>query len=242
MIHHATTLEGFHVHGLDGKIGRIEDFYFDDESWKLRYFVVNPGGWFRKSNILVSPAALTEVSASERLILTDLTTEQVRNSPEVDDHQPLSRQKETDLHAHYGWPEYWAGTVPSGVVHGGSPPGVPMTSRRGAAPASNATITAKSRVSHLNGAKEIADYHVAATNGSIGKVDDILLDEQGWKIRYILINTLNLPSCKKVLITPACTTSVSRSDATITLKLSRERIERIPVYNPESGVRFVPRS
>jgi hypothetical protein len=242
MIHHSKTLEGIHIQGHDGKIGRIENFYFDDESWKLRYVVVNLRGWFKKRRILISPAALTGLSASEKHIFANLTKDQIHKNPDVDDHRPLSRHMEQDLHSHYGWPEYWAAAVSSGVVYGGIPPAGPMVPHENTETASHVASATESGESHLNSVNEIADYHVAATDGSVGQVDAFLIDETDWKIRYLLIDTLNLLSCKKVLISPAFTSTISRKDETILLKLTRGEIERIPRYNPESAIRIVPQT
>mgnify|MGYP002779673266 FL=1 len=41
MFRKASDFHGYALHTPDGDIGHIEDFYFDDEEWRVRYVVVN---------------------------------------------------------------------------------------------------------------------------------------------------------------------------------------------------------
>jgi len=41
----------------DGAIGKVKDLYFDDESWAIRYLVVDAGFWLSSRKVLISPIA-----------------------------------------------------------------------------------------------------------------------------------------------------------------------------------------
>ena len=41
MLHLAQKVAGAPVSGTDGDIGKLEDFYFDESGWNVRYLVVN---------------------------------------------------------------------------------------------------------------------------------------------------------------------------------------------------------
>ena len=51
MLRNVKDLRGYAIRATDGVIGRVDDFYFDDEDWGVRYLVVDTGGWLsgRKS-------------------------------------------------------------------------------------------------------------------------------------------------------------------------------------------------
>jgi hypothetical protein len=99
------------IGAFDADIGRVHDFYFDDQQWTIRYLVVETGVILSGRNVLISPTALRERPWSPLRLWTNLTSEQVRNSPSIDLHKPVSRQHEIEHHDHYGWPYYWPGEV-----------------------------------------------------------------------------------------------------------------------------------
>ena len=41
----AKTLKGYQLESLDGEIGKVEEFYFDDHHWTIRYLVADTGNW-----------------------------------------------------------------------------------------------------------------------------------------------------------------------------------------------------
>ena len=58
MLRSIEDLEGFTVRATDGVIGRVKDFYFDDQSWVVRYAIVEMGSWFSSRKVLVSLIAM----------------------------------------------------------------------------------------------------------------------------------------------------------------------------------------
>src|ERR1035438_2253198 len=94
MLRHIAQLKGFTVRARDGEIGTVEQFYFDDESWAIRYLIVNTGDWMSGRLVLVSPIALRQAEWESRRLDVALTKEQIQNSPPIDTHKPVSRQHE----------------------------------------------------------------------------------------------------------------------------------------------------
>ncbi|HEY7165997.1 MAG TPA: PRC-barrel domain-containing protein, partial [Candidatus Binatia bacterium] len=103
----AEELEGWAIVATDGEIGNVYEFYFDDESWTIRYLVADVGSWLTGRRVLISPAAVSSIAASEKQIHVKLNKEQVRNSPDVDTDKPFDRQQEIAYLTYYGWPSYW---------------------------------------------------------------------------------------------------------------------------------------
>ena len=100
------AMTGYHIHAMDGFIGHAEDFLVDDESWDIRYLVVDTRNWWPGRHVLIAPTAVTHVSWSERQIELDVSCNQVRESPPWDPADLVDRAYEERLHSHYSWPGY----------------------------------------------------------------------------------------------------------------------------------------
>ena len=104
----ADNVKGHHIQGTDDEIGHVEDYVFDDETWALRYFIVDTRNWWPGGRkILLATHWIDRIDWSGSLVHVKLTREQIRNSPELDPDQPLDRNAETTLHQHYGMRNYW---------------------------------------------------------------------------------------------------------------------------------------
>src|SRR5450759_12975 len=115
MLNKAKTLKGYTLSSLDGEIGKVKEFYFDDRHWTVRYLVADTGNWLMGRQVLISPYALGAVNKTEQQIAIDLTKKQIEDSPSLDSDKPVSRQFEQAYHAYYGWPIYWGGPLMWGV-------------------------------------------------------------------------------------------------------------------------------
>ena len=89
--------------------GKVNDIYFDDRHWTVRYLVVNTGNWLTGRKVLLAPYALVAVNADEKNIVANLTKKQIEDSPSLDTDKPVSKQFESDYYGYYGWPTYWYG-------------------------------------------------------------------------------------------------------------------------------------
>ena len=116
MLQKATTLKGYKLHGLDGEIGRVKEFYFDDRHWTIRYLVAETGNWLSDRQVLISPYALGAVNKEEQRIAIDLTKKQIEDSPPLSSDKPVSRQFEEGYVEYYGWPVYWSGPYAWGLL------------------------------------------------------------------------------------------------------------------------------
>ncbi|HEY0945081.1 MAG TPA: PRC-barrel domain-containing protein, partial [Opitutaceae bacterium] len=89
---------------------------------------------------------------------------------------------------------------------------------------------------HLRSAREVRGYHIEASDGSIGHVEDFLLDEQTWTIRYIIIDTRNWWPGRKVVVSPHWISAVRWADSTVAVALLRDEIKNAPEYDPSRGL------
>jgi hypothetical protein len=95
------------VEASDGEIGHVEDYLIDDQTWAIRYLIVDTKDWLPGKRVLISPNWIERVSWSEKQVVVDLTRDAIGQAPEYADVPPLTRDQEIALHRHYGRPGYW---------------------------------------------------------------------------------------------------------------------------------------
>lgn len=228
MLRNITSLENFALRAADGDIGRVKDFYFDDQGWQLRYFLVDTGGWLQSRGVLISTDAVAGQLWADRVIPVSLTRDQVRRSPPVEINAPITREHELELRHHYGWPPYW-GTALS------DPAGAPAAAAEAEAEGTPPRLGGAEPDTgdpHLRSAGEVIDYHVEASDGTIGHVADLLVDDATWRIRYLVINTRNWLPGKKVVIAPGWIRRIDWSESLVCADLARAAIKASPEYDP----------
>ena len=101
MLSKAKTLEGYKLESLDGEIGKVKEFYFDDRHWTIRYLVAETGNWLAGRQVLISPYALVAVNKEAKNIAIDLTKKQIEASPSLNSDKPVSHQFEQAYYGHY---------------------------------------------------------------------------------------------------------------------------------------------
>ena len=221
MLSKAKTLTGYTLHSLDGEIGKVKEFFFDDTHWTVRYLVADTGTWLPGRQVLISPHALGDVDKEAKHITVSLTRKQIEDSPSLDSDKPVSRQFEEAYYGYYGWPMYWDGAC----MWGAYPYIVRDREER--------VETAQDKKAwdpHLRSTHRVAGYHIQATDGEIGHVEDFVIDDETWAIRYLIIDTKNWWPGKRVLLSPRWIESVSWNDSKVCVNHTRETIKRAPEY------------
>jgi hypothetical protein len=233
-------LEGYAIGATDGTVGHVNDFLFDDDAWVIRYFVVKTGTWLSNRKVLISPIAIRKPNWADKLLPVGITKEQVRNSPDIDTDKPVSRQHESEYLSHYGYPHYWGGIglwaggiypyamYPGNVGFGAHQSGVNEENN-----AHRQVERARHRHDdpHLRSCKAIIGYHIRATDGEIGRVSGLLVDEQTWAVRYLVIDTSNWWLGHQVLISPEWIDDVRWDDQTVSIDLKRQTVKNAPPYD-----------
>ena len=227
MLHSAKTLTGYKLDSLEGEIGRVEEFYFDDKHWVVRYLVADSGNWLTGRHVLLSPYALGAVSNEKHRVTVDLTKKQIEGSPGLDRDKPVSRQFEESYYGYYGYPMYWGGPYMWG-------PYPYITRDRDEW--KNRTKAEKGWDPNLRSTSAVAGYHVEAKDGAIGHVEDFVIDDATWAIRYLIVDTRNWWPGKRVLIAPQWIERVSWSGSSVFIHLSREAIKQSPEFTDESAL------
>jgi sporulation protein YlmC with PRC-barrel domain len=227
MLIEAKELKGYQLDSIDGSIGSAREFYFDDKYWSIRYLVARTAGWLSGRKVLLSPYSVTGIDPVDETVSISLTKKQIEDSPSIDDDEPVSRQFEDSYYDYYGYPAYWAGSYMWGYY-----PYLERDNTRWNGGDLNRTTWDR----HLRSTHEVTGYNILATDGEIGHVEDFIIDEETWAIRYLVVATTNFWPGKKILVSPQWIKSVSWEDREVVVDLSRETIKKAPAYVEDDGI------
>lgn len=234
MLRSIDKLLGFAFRARDGEAGEVADVIFDDRSWEIRYLVADTGSWLAGRQTLLAPEAAGTPDFDAGELPVSLTREQVENAPDLDTAQPVSRQKLRELHDYYGWSAWWSGYWVGGPAPGvtGFAPPVPP----GAEDVEPEPDEETQADPHLRSAREVLGYHIEATDGEIGHVEDFLISPDDWSIYYLVVDTRNLLPGRKVLVAPAWVEEIEWDEAEVGVMLTREQVRQSPEYDPDEPV------
>ena len=219
MLRSLKSLAGFRIAARDGEIGRVEDFYFDDAHWNIRFIIVDTGSWLSGRKVLVSTEAVFGPDWEREDIGVNLTREQVEKSPDIDTKKPVSRQQLADLSIYYGW-------APLKLAYQSQPP----------AEAVEATIDASKGGEadpHLRSMSEVLGYRIDAEDGEVGHLEDLVVDYSEWVIRYMVVDTRIWLIGHKVIISPDWTKRIDWAEAAVKVDLTKDSIKGSPPYDPD---------
>jgi hypothetical protein len=223
MLMNAADLKGLVIRATDGELGTVDQLYFDDETWAIRYLTVETGGWLGGRQVLISPISILNADWQAKRLDVALTKKQVENSPDIHTREPVSRQHEAAFLEYYGYPFYWGGPYlwgPALYPAGSAVPMEPMADR----------IGRESADSHLRSTEAVTGNSIEAADGEIGHVCGFIVDDEAWAIRYIEAATRNWWPGKRVLFSPSWVERVSWTDSKVYVALSREAIQNGPEY------------
>ena len=228
MLTKTTHLKGFVIRASDGELGTVDQLYFDDETWAIRYLTVETGGWLGGRSVLISPISIVHTDWADKRLDVALTKKQVENSPDIDTHQPVSRQHEAAYLGYYGYPNYWEGPYLWGSAFFPADLAIPFTTPM---EPMEPRIRRESTDSHLRSTEAVTGYQFEAADGEIGHVDGFVVDDEAWAIRYIEVATRNWLPGTKVLVSPAWIERVSWTDCRVYTGLSRDTVRNGPEYD-----------
>jgi hypothetical protein len=240
MLRNASTIDNYSIVASDGNFGFVSDFLFDDASWSIRWLAVDTGTWLFGRRVLIASSALGRVDAVAKEFSVKLTLQQVKDSPDIDTERPVSRQIETEIYDHYGWTPYWGlgvgtgtlgnygslggvGLVPSPAVFAAREQHIADTRKTGADP-------------HLRSIKAVTGYHIHASDGAIGHIEDFIVDDVDWSIRYLIADTKNWWPGKKVLLSPWSIRDIDWKHGLLHLNVDRQKVKDSPAYELQTQV------
>jgi sporulation protein YlmC with PRC-barrel domain len=232
MLQKISDLKGYKILATDGPLGTVSDLLFDDASWRVRWLVVDTGSWLSGRKVLLPPSALGHIEPDAKSFSVRLTQAQVKDSPDIASDRPVSRHLEGNVYDYYGWNPYWStGFYMGGYGYMG---GMLGNGAYGQPPMNDEehydTLRSEGDV-HLRSAEAVNGYHIHATDGEIGHVNDFLLEDADWSIHYLVVDTTNWWAGKKVVISPRSAHDINWTDHLINLNVDRETVRGSPLYD-----------
>ncbi len=227
-------LRGYEVHATDGVIGKVKDMFFDDSGWEVRWLVVDTGNFLPGRKVLVPPSEVDKPDWESQLFPVDLTKQQIKESPTIDDKKPVSRQQEFQLTKFFGWHPYWV----RGPLEGAVPPQDEPGGATDQPPHDDVETpeVEPSSESHLRSIDEVRGYHIQAEDGDVGHIQDFIVNDDKWSIRYLVIDTRNLIPGKKVLLATSWVHSVSWEESTAFVSVKRQAVKDSPEFDPTKPI------
>jgi len=212
MLRSIKQLYGNKLGALDGDIGHVKDFYFNDQDWVVRYVIADTASWLPGRLVLISPHAFGNFQTEDDSISVQLTRQQIENSPTIESHKPVSRQHEEEYYQYYGWPSYWDGNGIWGVS--GFPVAPP--------PMGDLVDQEKTAISlgkdddlHLRSMQKVIGYHIHTSEGSSGHVTDFIMDDKNWKVHQLVVKIGTWFGGKEILISPTHIDCISYDESTV---------------------------
>ena len=249
MLNVVSSLKGFDIQAKDGSLGTVSDFLFDDSSWKVRWIVVDTGRWLTGRKVLIHPSAVLSADYVARKLSVALSMAQVKDSPDIRQDRPVSRQMQNNLYSYYGWDPLWGGGVFGAGTYGGAMYGgvgrgaiasalsAPAYFGAGAVrEAEHGEMNSEDGDPHLRSISEVTGYHVHATDGNIGHVEDFLVESDNRGVRYLIVDTSNWWVGQHVLIAPHAVKEVDWSVRRIDLSVARDKVRSSPSWNPANTI------
>jgi sporulation protein YlmC with PRC-barrel domain len=114
MERNSNSIVGYRVVTTEGEIGKVDEFYFDDETWTIRYVIVKMEEGLAGRKVLITTGSLVKDHREPGVFFVPYTKDQIMSSPVIDTDNPVSRQQENDLYWHYGGNRYWEGGLCAG--------------------------------------------------------------------------------------------------------------------------------
>ncbi len=223
MLRNTKELYGTRLAAIDGDIGHVKDFYFDDKNWVVRYMVVDTGTWLTSRLVLLSPHSFGRLDLEAKVLEIKLTRAQIEGSPSIEAHKPVSRQYEIDFYRHYGWPAYWNGGAMWGIG------GYPMAEVPSKAEMEDRVHIHQRDDKHLQSVQALTGYGIQVINGpidSIGSVSGLIVDDRSWAVYDLLVDAGHWYSERSIQITTKQVVRISYDESKVFVTLTPAEIMR----------------
>jgi sporulation protein YlmC with PRC-barrel domain len=227
--HSVRHLTDFTIETTDGMKGKVRDFLFDEDTWVIRYVEADFGSFFKGNRVLLPANVLDPVWDSKHFSL-NISKRQIDNSPKPEDKPTVSREYEKELNKHYGYADYWnPGYTPPGhtdMYYPVRPMHVPSK-----------TINEEEMDTRLRSFDEVTGYHIHATDGTLGHLEDVIIDVDDWQMIYLIVDTSNWrPWSKKVILFINWLEKISYVSKEVSIDVHTDFIKNAPEFDTNKPV------
>lgn len=233
MLRVGLALQGYGIEAGTAEIGTLSDLLFDETTWQIKWVVVESGSWKCGRKIRIRPSYIETTDCQRQLVLLSLAKHEVKHSPGVRPEPTVSRQVQSRR-----LDDQACDTSPGTV---GSERG--KVARAGAFDLSPSLDTQQAdRDRHLRSMAALMGHQCRTEDSPIGRLEDLLIDDVAWDIRYLIVNARTLLPGKHVLLSPCAVKQIGMSDSQIEINVSRDQVKASPPWNPlaviDKGYRY----
>lgn len=107
------AVAGYRIHATDGEIGHVSGFLVDEETWAVRYLVIDTSNWWIGHKTLIAPPWIKGVHWADRTVWVDVSRDAIKDAPAYDPDVSWNRAEELGLYRHYRRNGYWAAGIGS---------------------------------------------------------------------------------------------------------------------------------
>ena len=231
MFHSFLDLKGFTVRAIDEPEGSVDDLYFDDETWRVRYLVAGTGFWLIGRQSLVNASLLGAPDVEKREFPVELTAEQIKAAPEPDADAPVSEQERAAARkAVDQWPPFLIGPAGAGYTPLLADAQIRRMMENGEAAPEPAGDP------HLRSMEEAIGYDIVATDDSIGTVSDFLVNPLDWAVRYVVVDTGTWLPGRQVVLATNWTREIDHAERRWVVDVTKRQIETSPELDDIPGL------
>jgi uncharacterized protein YrrD len=226
MFHSFNDLRHFTVDSTDGKPGDVEDIYFDDESMRARFLIVDVGNWFSEHLALLDIAEVTEIDVHKREIGLNLTRDEIEAAPDPDECKPVSEQAREDP-LDTDWPLVMLGpreriAAPIGfyTTAAAEPPKVAQEAE---------AQRVQQRNPHLRSMRHMLNYRVLDLDDTrLGRIEDFLFEPEDGRIRYMVLDGGRILPGKRFVLAIDWVKGIDHRSQTVRVDVSEAQIADAP--------------
>lgn len=222
------SLRGRTVRARDGEEGVVDDVLFDERNWSLLHVVVKVGSWLTHRKVLLAPDRIVGLDRESGQMNVALDTREVRAAPGMETCPPRSRQRTIAyLDAYRRW-------LPWGRTPGVSPLATQAIGRRG-------FDESRREVHHYTrSAREVVGYGLEASDGPAGRVTDLVVDDENWRVPYLAASVrFPLPGTERLIESDAVR-DIDLAERLVRVAHSVDQIERAPALEASGGAIRLP--
>lgn len=231
-----SQLQGYNLVAKDGPVGKVTDLFFDQENWRVRYVADKTSRLWGKE-VLLSIGAVEKTDWKEQQVLVGLAKDKVKDSPRVNLKSMITKKDERLLSDHYGWAIPAAGlnsptslstsagaNTGAGILVGSQLAGFGDENKRKIAQDKNSA-------GYLQSTHMVLGFKISTNNGDLGTVEDFIVDEADWSIRFMVIDTKGSHGKKKILLAPEWIDWISWRERHVLVNMEKEKIQGCPNFD-----------
>lgn len=229
MLRNIKNLLGCILESRDGYVGKVDEFYFEVNTWEIQYLIIKTGDLFYNRKLRICPRILVKEDTERGKLLINFGYEQIKNlsisdlnKPEllhtddqIDERYPLQRKGKNDF------PFKTSGDYTTGYSILGE----------NNSDYDNCLLNTETDDSKFRSVKKLNGFSFQASGEDIGHVSDFILDVAKWEIISLVIDSHNWFGGKKLLIATGSIKEIQWNNSVIILNISRSEMKNCPEFD-----------